>query len=197
VSISSLINERQILLAISDGDTVAFSQLYEHYRRKVYFIARRLLQSENEAEDVQQEIFTKIWINRSTLSEITQFNSYLNTLIHNYIFNALRKKANEAAYIRETLKMVEANPEEAFIPSEVNEIQRLLQEAINNLPRQQKKVFELVRLEGRKHADVARLLGISKETVKKHVVEAQRKIASFFENRGKMSMVLLLMLSVQ
>jgi RNA polymerase sigma-70 factor (ECF subfamily) len=93
--------------------------------------------------------------------------------------------------------MVEANPEDAFIPSEMNEIQRLLREAISSLPRQQKKVFELVRLEGKKHGDVAQLLGISKETVKKHVVEAQRKIASFFENRGKMGLVLLLMLSVQ
>lgn len=194
---SPLINERQILLAISDGDTVAFRQLYEHYRRKVYFIARRLLQSENEAEDVQQEIFTKIWLNRSKLAEIDRFNCYLNTLIHNHIYNVLRKKANEAAYVREILKIAEANVDDVFILSEMNEIQRLLLEAINDLPRQQKKVFELVRLEGRKHADVAELLGISKETVKKHVVEAQRKIASFFENRDKIGLLLLLMLSVQ
>jgi RNA polymerase sigma-70 factor (ECF subfamily) len=197
VSAPSLYNEKQILLAIAGGDAIAFAQLYEHYRRKVYFIAWRLLQSENEAEDVQQEIFTKIWLNRSKLAEITQFNSYVNTLIRNYVYNAIRKKANETAYIREAMKMKDSNPEDAFVPAEINELQTLLRAAINNLPRQQKKVFQLVRMEGRKHEEVAGLLGISKETVKKHIMEAQRAVTAFFESRGKTTLFLLLMLSLQ
>ena len=185
-------NENELLNAIAGGDQTAFATLYEHYRRKVYFIAWRLLQSASESEDVQQEIFTKIWVHRDKMSEIENFNAYLNTLIRNHVFNALQKKAREASYIRESLNLSDAQTENAFQSADMNELQKDLQQAIRDLPRQQQKVFQLVRIEGRKHAEVADLLGISTSTVKKHVMEAQKNITARFSGRVNFLLLLLL-----
>ena len=185
-------NEKELLTAIAGGDQTAFATLYEHYRRKVYFIAWRLLQSASESEDVQQEIFTKIWVHRAKMNEIENFNAYLNTLIRNHVFNALQKKARETSYLRESLNFNDVQADNAFQSADMNELQKDLQQAIRDLPRQQQKVFQLVRIEGRKHAEVADLLGISKSTVKKHVMEAQKNITARFSGRVNFLLLLLL-----
>ncbi len=180
------------MLAVAGGDRIAFAALYEQYRRKVYFIAWRMLGTETEAEDVQQEIFTKIWLGREKLALIEQFSSYLNTLIRNHVYNALRKKANETAYIEQTFQKAAAEPDEPFRAAEINQLQSLLRQAISRLPAQQQKVFELVRIEGRPHKEVAGLLGVSKETIKKHMMEAQRKIKAFFDSQGLQTLIFIL-----
>lgn len=194
MSVQPLHNEKELIVAIARGDAAAFGKLYEHYRRKVYFIATQLLQSDNETEDVQQEIFTKLWFHREKLPGIDNFNSYLNTLIRNHIFNALRKKAVETKYLRETLSSQGAAPEDVFIQADLNEMQSLLRQAVQHLPGQQRKAFELVKMEGRSHVEAGAMMGISHETIKKHVMEAQKNIFSFFKNSGKAGLMVLVLL---
>lgn len=189
---NSIHDERELLTAIARGDAAAFGRIYEHYRRKVYFIAWRTLQNEDEAEDIQQEIFTKIWLHRAEMATIVHFNSYLNTVVRNQVYNTLRKKAIETNYLHETLPLSNSNPNEAFIRAETKEMHALLHEAINSLSVQQQKVFQLIRMEGRPHAEVAQLLGISRETVKKHIMQAQENITSYFKGRGNLVLLLLL-----
>jgi len=62
----------------------------------------------------------------------------------------------------------------------LKESQDLLAKAIAQLPPQQKKAFELSRIKGKKHEEIARLMNISKETVKKHVMEASRTLKGIF-----------------
>lgn len=194
MSAENYLLEKTLLAAVAKGDALAFGRIYEQYRRKVYTISLRLLGSEAEAEDVHQEIFIKIWLQREKLLEIEYFNSYLNTLIRNHIYNALRKKSNQNSYLRELLNASDADSDEAFKKAESREIQKLLHQAIDKLPKQQKKVFELVRIEGRPQGEAAEALSISKETVKKHLMGAQRTIAAFFRNKNISPLLILLLI---
>ena len=173
-----------LLIKISCGDIAAFEYLYEHYRRKVFFIAWRILKTESESEDVVQEIFTKIWLHREKLTEITQLNSWLNTLIRNHLYNCLRKKAIEKTFIREKFTSCIHNHNTNPDAVELHELQTLIKQGINNLTSQQKKVFELSRTQGLKHNEIAQTLGISNETVKKHIMHSVNRLKNFLLKKG-------------
>jgi len=175
-----MMNEKRILCQVAEGNEIAFGELYEHYRNKVYYVSWNLFKSESIAEDVLQEIFIKIWVNREKLPSVENFSAYLNTLLRNHMYNRFRKLANEESFIREAIA---SNPGHSnFTLNNVlwKESQNLFNKAILQLPPQQKKAFELSRLEGKKHEEIARLMNISKETVKKHIMEASRTVKNIF-----------------
>lgn len=176
------INEEKALIAqVAKGDENAFRMLFSRYRHKVFYIARKLLQSDSLAEDLLQEIFLKIWVHREQLPEIINFKAYLNTITRNHIYNALRKLANEekllgGLVIRHS-SVPNGNEQSAALQTlSYQELQTALFKAIASLTPQQRRAFELSRLEGLRHDEIACLLNISKETVKKHISEALHTI---------------------
>jgi RNA polymerase sigma-70 factor (ECF subfamily) len=167
--------EKGLLALVAKGDEAAFHTLFTHYRHKVYHSALRLLQSASHAEDVLQEVFMKLWVGREKLPEINCFSAYLATITRNHIYNALRKLANEELLLEKLLSPHPADRPDAPIENlSLKELQDTLQKVIATLTPQQKKVFELSRMEGLKHDEIATRLNISRETVKKHVSEALR-----------------------
>ena len=163
---------------MSEGDQDAFRTLYDRYRNKIFSIAWKLIGAETLAEDVVQEVFIKLWVNKEKLSDLDYFNSYLNVITRNYIFNHLRKLASEDAYLRELT--VKGEPtQDSFDTLVYNELQDTLKKAIAHLPPQQKKVYLLSRNEGLKHQQISDILHISRSTVKSHMVEALRFIKDF------------------
>jgi len=156
-----------------------FRQLYNTYRSKIYSIACKLLGNESAAEDVVQEVFIKLWIHRDKLSEISYFNSYLNTITRNHIFNALRKIAHEDAFLRNLLSKSEKTGKDGFDAVVYNQLQKLVNSAVELLPPQQKKIYFLSRSEGLDHKEIAERLHLSKSTVKGHIVEALRFIKHY------------------
>ncbi|MHA4810924.1 RNA polymerase sigma factor [Flavitalea flava] len=173
----SIHEEKALIAQVAKSDENAFRMLFARYRHKVFYIARKLLQSDSLAEDVLQEIFLKIWIHREQLPEINNFRAYLNTITRNHIYNALRKLANEEKLIGGLATRYNSTPagtdqSTAIQTLSYQELQGALQKAIANLTPQQRKTFELSRLEGLRHDEIAVLLNISKETVKKHISEA-------------------------
>jgi RNA polymerase sigma-70 factor (family 1) len=183
----STYEEKALLKAVAKGDGDAFRVLFTAYRPKVYYIARKLLQSDAQAEDALQEIFLKLWLNREKLPELHSFNAYLNTITRNHLYNMLRTLANEEVFLwRWCLPDGQGDgPETALSPMVLRELKDALQKAMTALTPQQKRVFELSRLEGLRHEEIAAVLDISKETVKKHIGEALRvvrdKIRTFQE----------------
>lgn len=179
-------NVKIILCQVAEGNENAFRELYELYRNKIYFVSWKLLKSDSSAEDVLQEVFLKIWINRSKLPEIENFNAYLNTLLRNHIFNKLRKQANEERFVREVMVSNTGTPNVTLDAVLLKESQNLLKKAVLRLPPQQKRAFELSRMEGKKHEEIALMLNISKETVKKHIMEASRSVKEFFNSEAQL-----------
>jgi RNA polymerase sigma-70 factor (ECF subfamily) len=164
-----------LLALVAKGDETAFHTLFTQYRHKVYHSALRLLQSASHAEDVLQEVFMKLWVGREKLPEINCFSAYLATITRNHIYNALRKLANEELLLEKLLSPHPADRPDAPIENlSLKELQDTLQKVIATLTPQQKKVFELSRMEGLKHEEIATRLNISRETVKKHISEALR-----------------------
>lgn len=81
---AALFDETEILLQVAAGNERAFTILFRRYSSKVYSFALKLTRSEELAEEVVQEVFIKIWLNREGLGEIQEFGAYLNRINRNH-----------------------------------------------------------------------------------------------------------------
>lgn len=175
-------NEHELLGLIARGDEQAFRILFDHYRDKLYSYALRLTRNEELSEDIVLDAFLKIWINRTQLTNVDHFDSYLYSVIRNQALNTLKRMAHEAGIIKElsrTRTELHHSTEETII---YNEGENLLQKAINRLPPQQKQVYILSRNAGLKYDEIASELKLSRNTVKAHLKKAMSTLRSVFVN---------------
>ena len=169
------INKEKILLqSVAEGDENAFGELFKtHYNQLGDFILR-LTESEQLAQEIVQDVFLKIWINRSSLAEINCFKAYLMVVARNHSFNSLkqiaREKSRQKEWVNNVLRLASNDIDEA----DTTDTGNLIDEAVNLLPPQQKRVYTLSRTEGMRQEEIAKQLNISLETVKKHMVLALR-----------------------
>jgi RNA polymerase sigma-70 factor (ECF subfamily) len=176
----SIDTERALLYQIASGDQRSFTVLFEYYSKTVYPFALKLTRSEELAEEILQEVFLKIWINRQNLSEIENFGAYLNRMTRNYAYNVLRRIAHEnliAFELSQQLTEEVNNTEE-----EVNykDLEHSLAQAISCLTPQQKLIYTLCHQEGLKYSEVAGRLNISSSTVHTHMKLALKFIRTYF-----------------
>jgi RNA polymerase sigma-70 factor (family 1) len=196
MSEGAIYNEPALLSAVSNGDEQAFRALYDHYRKKIWFIGWKLLKSESEADDVVQEIFSVLWAKKEILPRIEYFNAYINTMARNFIYNLLRQKAYEETYILETLFKDKELSEDGDAQVDFNELHRIFQKAINQLPPQQQTVFELGKIKGLKQEEIAEQMGLSRLTVKKHMALATESVRAFLRSGGKYGLLILSWLTI-
>jgi len=178
---------------VSEGDEYAFRQLFDQYRNKIFSIAWKITGVKSAAEDVVQEVFIKLWMNKEKLAEVENFNAYLNTITRNHIFNNLRKVAYEQTFLEDLIRQQSVNTIDVSDPVLYNELQNLVHRAIQQLTPQQKKVFQLSRTDGLKHAEIAARLNLSRSTVKDHIVEALRSIRTFLNAHEDLTSLLVIL----
>jgi RNA polymerase sigma-70 factor (ECF subfamily) len=142
------------------------------------------------AEEIVQDVFVKIWINRAGLPAIRHFPDFLYIIARNHTFNALRKLARER-------KLHEASTEDLSIAGVSTEAiilqrdyDRLLQQAVARLPPQQRLVYTLGRQEGFTREEIAAQLQISPETVKVHMSGALRTLRSYFKDHDELLLLI-------
>lgn len=172
----------ELLKSVANSELDAFRRLYEHYLQKVYSYSYFLTRSSEQAEDLTQELFAKIWIKRAELKSIENFDAWLTTLVRNSAYNYLKRNAVEQKALRKiqvSQHLESLSVEDSLINKEYSKI---YQEAINQLPPQQKKVFLLSRNEGLKQEEIASNLGISLNTVKNHMKAALFSIRTYMKS---------------
>lgn len=176
-------NEKELLERLAGGDEAAFTLLFNSYKDKLYAFVLYLSGSGATAEDVLQETFLKIWQNRSEMMKINNFNAYLFRMAQNRALNALRRHSLEALIIQKLRHQLPAtaNPGES-VPG--REVQELLHKVLEQLPPQQRRVFELSRNHELKYEEIAAEMNISASTVRNHMVQALKTIRQFLQSSG-------------
>ena len=175
-------NSLSLVRRIADGDPIAFREIFEQFSPKVYAFALKLTQSEATAEEIVQEVFMKVWINRESLASINYFPSYIYTITRNLAYNALKRLSLE---LKAKARMLRDQPHANFETEETviyHDYQIILKQAIDGLPPQQKLVYGLCHGEGLKYEEAAQRLHISRLTVKTHMQQALRTIKSRFNH---------------
>lgn len=176
--------EKLMLAKIAGGDKYAFELLFNTYKNKIYGYALKVLQSQSSAEEIVQETFVKLWIKRTNLKEVDNFGGYLRTIVKNETLNAIKK----AAVQHRNYNLIQKDNTEIDTSTEsliaYHETRRLLEIAVEKLPSQQKKVYNLCHVDGFKQKDVAEILNISPLTVKVHLREAIKSLKTHLASNG-------------
>ncbi|MDH7460706.1 RNA polymerase sigma-70 factor [Chitinophagaceae bacterium 26-R-25] len=170
------IDEKELLTRIAAGDEDAFRQLFHaHYNKLVSFV-QKLTKSHSATEELVQDVFVKVWLNRSELTSITKFESWMYVIARNHVFNHLKKTAREFQQQQVWLELVAAENLETPGHSDAVDMYSFIENSIEKLPPQQKKIYLLKRQNGLRNEEIAQQLNISMETVKKHFTLALRFI---------------------
>ena len=174
-------NEEEILLKVSQGDEIAFRTLMRRWYEPLSAFIFRLTRSEENLEEIVQDIFLKIWVTRESLAEVKRFKYYLLIIGRNHALNVMKKVLRERRLNRifqsewqPTLEHVNEIPLYQMAAS-------LIDEAIDNLPPRRKEVYLLSRHERLTYQEIAAKLNISKESVKTHLKLASESITKFIK----------------
>lgn len=185
-------NETSLLRQVAEGHEQAFAELFHRYHHKLGAYIYDLTSSREMAEEVVQDVFMKVWHNRAELTEIKHFKTWLYTVSKNHALNArrdsLRKKLRHKAW--------EQNQYPDIPPEELGREEQfeLIEQAVNQLSPQQKKVFIMSRYQRLKYDEIARELNISRETVKSYLQVAIATIRKFVH--GRIMLIIGLLLSL-
>jgi RNA polymerase sigma-70 factor (ECF subfamily) len=173
--------ERELLIRLIDGDSVAFEKIYYLYVERVYYFSLRYLNNSHDAEEMVQEVFTKIWESRKNINVDLSFSGYLLTTTKNTIFNDYRKKVNHQAYCNHIITYLQKNIQSVEDEVVYNDLMDLLNKTIADLPPKRREIFKLSRFQGMPYKDISKKLSISEKTIETHMRLAIRDIKSVLE----------------
>jgi RNA polymerase sigma-70 factor (family 1) len=179
--IEPLVDEDKILQRLQTGDEHSFNLIYQHYFSFVYTKVKRLIHSEQLAEDVTQEIFIKIWEVRAGLAKIKSFRSYLFITARNHSINVLKNAARCEEGMGEIIRHFSRIPDLGSDEIQNNEYVRFIRNKLNELPPRSREIFELCREQSKSYQEVAAALGITRDTVKSRMVYAMKLLRSSAE----------------
>ena len=177
------IDGENILKRVAQGDAQAYEKLVRYYTARVYAYCLKSAKDSYAAEELTQEVFIKLWEHRATLSQVHTLEAYLFTIAKNRSFRFLQKAARDQQRQQELWQhyRAQAAASEAEDPSEA--VHQLAQQAIRQLPRRRQQVFTMSRVDGLTHAEIAQELGISKHTVKEHMIQALKTLRKYLRPR--------------
>jgi len=173
-------SDRQLVSRLKLGDKKAFEEIFRKYREKIYYFAIRYYNSAEDAENVVQDVFIKLWDERENVKEELSLNNYIYTIAKNHLFNIQRKKINEKAYRNYIVEHLVQTPnlENEMIYADLKES---IDKIIDELPAQRKKVFVMGNLDGLSNKEVASALNLSVRTIEVHKSLALQALKKAFK----------------
>ena len=165
--------------------------LFDKYGTRLYQFSLKYLRDKEDAEDLLNEVFMKIWENRHSLKTNTSFQSYLFTIAYNNIRQRFLKKSREEKYIQifaiENLVDSSNGEDQVDYILTVQKINKI----IDLLPPRRKEIFDLSYKEELKNREIADKLGLSEQFVKNQLSIARKYIISNIKEDNPIAGILL------
>lgn len=171
---------------IAQGDEAAFSTLFHSYYASLRPFILKLTRSTPDTEELIQETFIRIWMSRDKLEDIQNPRAWIFTIASHECFKYLKKKVTREQTL---LALGKGDPEPGQDQSTLHTIQfkevsRMVATAVDLLPSQRKRIYQMSRDGGMKIPDIAAALNISPHTVKNALVTSLRFIRQYLADRG-------------
>ena len=192
MAIKSLVNERTLLVKVAEGNERAFKELFDFYYNPLGEYVFKLTNSIAISEEIVQDTFIKIWVKRETLAELKSFSNYLFIICRNQTYDQLRKVSYKHNMQKKIEQYFQQESETELIEAPIDQYRILIDNAVDRLPPQAKKVYLFSRHERLKYEEIAILLNISPETVKKHIQYAVNSIKKDVHAKIDMGILLIL-----
>ncbi|WP_145860377.1 RNA polymerase sigma factor [Pedobacter suwonensis] len=169
-------HDAELMRGIRQKNKESFEQLYKLYYKKNYLLAYKYLRNQEQAEEIVHDVFLKLWNNGREISIKQSLGAYLSRSIINGSLNLIKQQQRLDAHV-ESFRYAIDEEEEFNDDAQILEdkLQRL-EQAIETLPPQCKKVLMMSKFDHCKQQEIADALNISVKTVKNHLTLGYEKI---------------------
>lgn len=179
------IADEALVEKVKAGSNEAYTELVKRYMKKAYSIAYQFVGNSEDAKDLSQDVFVKIYQSISSFKQGHKFFSWFYRILMNHCINFKRKKSISAFNTEEFRGYT--NPS-CIVKSEINEkinhgeLKEAVYKAISKLPLKQKKVVLLCEIEGFTQQEVSEILKISEGTVRSRLFYARKRLKKYLKD---------------
>lgn len=184
--------DSDVLQKIMAGDETAFRIFYDKNFDRIAKYTFKICKSESVTEEIVQDVFLKLWSNRLSIGHVRDIEAYLFSIARNKTIDFLRRLAKETAIIQ-TLS-TQLTEVQNVVDEKLNQdsLLILIEGALSGLSAQKRKIFEMSKIQGFNHDEIAETLHLSKSTVKNHLSETLKSVKKNILNSPGSDLLVLL-----
>lgn len=170
--------ELNLFESFKKGDQAAFTYFYEKYFNRIQTFCVQFIYDKDEAENLAQEALLHLWQSRENVDSINGIQSFLYTYAKSKCLNIIRHNKvkdrfkNDVLNVKENELNIEILNSISFDTLELTELERIINESINDLPPKTREVFIKKRIENKKNAEIAEEMQVTLKAVEAHMTKA-------------------------
>jgi len=169
------VTDRELVQAIRSGDVHSFEVLVRRKTSKVYGLCYRVIGNAEDAKDIAQLVFLKLWENLDKYDPQYAFDTWLYRMVTNVAIDFLRSRQSRDAAVNSKLRLVRtATDEQQGVTLQHKEVERIFNEVSAELSPKQKMIFVMREMEDIPSAEISRILGCRESTVRNHLFNARK-----------------------
>lgn len=169
------VDDRQLVRTIREGDAEAFELLVRRKTTKVYALCYRIIGNAEDAKDISQLVFLKLWENLEKYDPQYTFDTWLYRMVTNVAIDFMRNKQSRENAVNSNLRLVKTSAEaEQGVVVQRKEIENVFNDVSSVLSPKQKTVFIMNQMEDLPSAEIAKILGCRESTVRNHLFNARK-----------------------
>lgn len=170
------LEDQNLFLLCKQGDELAFSEIYLRYRGILYRHALKMLSDRDEAQDVIQELFAKLWYKRDSINLNISLSSYLYTAVRNKILDQFAHEKVVVRYEKSLQDFINKGEHTTENLVRERELSAIIEREVSQLPPKMREVFELSRKSHLSYSQISEKLDVSENTVRKHITKALKRL---------------------
>ena len=186
--------EMQVIQKILAGDSSAFAQIVDAHEKNVYNLALRTLQNPEDAQDITQEVFLKVYSELGSFRGDSRLSVWLYRVTYNMCIDLLRKQKRRPTvsltYETEGGEEEMEFPDTRYTPEselERKELQIAVQDALAQLSEEHRRILLMREFADFSYTEIAQQLGIQEGTVKSRIARARERVAKYLVKNGTFS----------
>ncbi|WP_295674421.1 RNA polymerase sigma factor [uncultured Mucilaginibacter sp.] len=168
--------DERLVALLKNGDPLAFAEIYRRYGKSLAGFAASKLYDLEDARDLLQDLFVKLWENREQLQITSNLQSYLYGIVRHRIIDKIRKNITREDYALALQSLPSFFQHGGDKQLEAKELQQAIQHSLDQLPDRVKQIYKLSRDEGLSNPEIAQKLSLSEQTVKNQLSAALKHL---------------------
>ena len=177
-------DDRQLVETIRRGDDSAFEQLVRRKTSKVYSLCYRIIGNAEDAKDISQLVFIKLWENLEKYDPKFAFDTWLYRMVTNVAIDFLRNKQSRDNAVNSNLRLVKTSFDaEQGVVVQRKEVENVFNEIATVLSPKQKTIFVMNQMDDMPSSEIAKVLGCRESTVRNHLFNARKLMQQQLQKR--------------
>ena len=174
--------DSELISAFKNGDITGYNEIVRRYQQQVYWVIRKMVNSHDDADDLTQEVFIKVYSALRDFREESNLFTWLYRIASNYSINHLRKmKIRNTVSFEIVTEQIESKDKRSDETMDEASRRKLLERAIETLPAKQRAVFNMRYYDELSYEDISKILKKSVGGVKANYFHAVKKLGEFMK----------------